>query len=83
MRLIVVVGVAGSPVEEVLTIPGVTIEGYFRSHPPTAERIARINDVVRQDRLDASRHTRPLETSAQREVQQGVISRDKSSPPSR
>ena len=74
---------AGSPVEEVLSIPVGTIEGYFRSHPPAAERIVRINDVVRQDRLDANRRTRPLEPSAQRGVQQGVTSRDTSSPPSR
>lgn len=74
---------AGSPVEEVLNIPGDTLEGYFRSHPPAAERIARIKDVVRQDRLDARRRTRPLEASAQRGVQDGTISNGQPSPPPR
>lgn len=74
---------AGSPVEEALSIPGRTIEGYFRSHPPAAERIARIKDVVRQDRLDAGRRTRPLEAPAQRGVQDGAITRGQPSPPPR
>lgn len=54
---------AGSPVEEVLGLPESAVEGYFRSHPPTVERIARIRDVVRQDRLDPAHETRPLELS--------------------
>jgi Zn-dependent protease with chaperone function len=49
-----------SPVHEVLSVPGDVLEGYFRSHPPEAERIARITDVVTSDRLVRAQALRPL-----------------------
>jgi hypothetical protein len=36
------------------------LNGYFRSHPPSSERVARIRQFVAADRLDASAAARPL-----------------------
>ncbi len=55
---------AGSPIEEALDVPAAALDGYFRSHPPAAERIARIRDVVRADRLNANARPRPLDAVA-------------------
>jgi predicted Zn-dependent protease len=54
---------AGSPVEEAIRIPADAIDAYFRSHPPVAERITRIRDVVRQERLGAGRAAAPIDPS--------------------
>lgn len=51
---------AASPVHEVLSVPGDALEAYFRSHPPEAERIARITAVVTGDRLVRTQALRPL-----------------------
>ena len=49
-----------SPVDEVLSVPGDALHDYFRSHPPEAERIAHITDVVTSDRLVGTQALTPL-----------------------
>jgi predicted Zn-dependent protease len=52
---------AGSPVAEALDLPAGVLDAYFRSHPPSSERVTQIRNVVRAERLDTSRVPRALE----------------------
>jgi len=50
----------GTPADELGRLAADAIEGYFRSHPPTPERVAQVRQVIAEDRLEAGRPTRPL-----------------------
>lgn len=45
---------AGSPQEELTNVALETIEGYFRSHPPSAERAARIRSLMESENWPAT-----------------------------
>jgi len=53
-------GRPGTPSEELGRLAADAIEGYFRSHPPTAERVAQIRRVIAEDHLNLNVPTRPL-----------------------
>jgi hypothetical protein len=66
---------AETPIDEVAQLPVSALDAYFRSHPPAEERIARIRDVARDDRLELARPARALEQIVAGGVQAGVTSR--------
>jgi beta-barrel assembly-enhancing protease len=49
-----------TPVEEMSQVALETLEGYFRSHPPNAERIDQIQKMIAGGQLPDWRNTRPM-----------------------
>ncbi|MGH9478243.1 MAG: M48 family metallopeptidase [Terriglobales bacterium] len=55
---------AETPVGELSQVASEGLDGYFRSHPDTSERLARIVAVIADDHLTATNPLRPLNRSA-------------------
>jgi predicted Zn-dependent protease len=55
---------AASPLEELLQMPLQSLEEYFRSHPPAAERIAAFEKEIALRGWDAAQPQRPLAVRA-------------------
>jgi predicted Zn-dependent protease len=57
---------SATPVEELSHVAIEGLEGYFRSHPETAERLAQTRRLITDEHLPADRRIRPLlcETTA-------------------
>ena len=51
---------ASNPAEEASDIAWKTLAGYFRSHPPNAERIDEIQKLIARDRLSVPQQMKPL-----------------------
>ena len=52
-----------SPVEEVSRVAWDTLAGYFRSHPPSAERAAQIRRLIQERQWEGLTRQRPLEVA--------------------
>ena len=53
-------GSAKNPQEEISRVALDTLEGYFRSHPPTAERIEQIKKLIAEEHWEHAAKERPL-----------------------
>jgi hypothetical protein len=48
------------PADELSQVAIEGLDGYFRSHPETTERLAQANRIIEEDGLDKSRPLLPL-----------------------